>query len=791
MSASSPLTIFRSPAWPSLAQRLDAAVAAEPRLARARDALLRPVRLLASIAADAPLALGDDALAAERVRTVLCLAAPWKDLDHEAAAMLRSHRTTSPYQPGILHHGALVIVALAAMRVTPRASDARDAVRTVLGLALATSPVEVIGRSDPRQPGSVDVGTILGILSARRALGEPKPEVLQPFAADPAERGRWRCLIALLGGDLVPKASAARPWDGAYADPIDEVEPWGTRPGGVRLVGRFKAEKRLLDKKALSVIQGSADRPPVAATLVKALADSIEVKVSEAVAPGWLGFSSREKIDDSNAFRERVRDLWRERSRSRAGAPYREALRDAPVPVDAIPSLGPDLSAPPRGAGNRLVSGRPLFRGAAPLAASPAMVMTTLTSVVLVRPSVLRDGAPVSVSSARVDAVLWAVASDVQELPWLDDPLAVLSSDVRAADDARIPGLLDALSRAAARTVGSEDALWLLLVPDESDGPSTNAAPWPGFERHLPAEAALAVAVASVRGLDGLFAALYPSVGSPPETRPAASRLRLVGTFDHNGEVALDPPREETRAAGSGAPFDTGVVAVALDAAGSALGSVPVKTLRDFQPAPFVLLLPVAPEVVAVELRIRDQVLRRIPRQAGPPVLGVTVADSTLAWTYSHPVSVRPSFELEVTEATDGSLFTPALSLDPSVRSIALPLQRFPPSDGGGPSFRLVVSDGWNVTIAPVEGPFDGTGPLIARRVKSGVWWADTALDGTLVWALDGVEIGRGGLLTLVPPGGRDLVAPTKGVRTLTLTALDDTGAAQAVDTRVVEDPYA
>jgi hypothetical protein len=820
-----PFSTLRSPAWPSLASRIDGAVSADPGLAHARDALLRPVQLLEAIAVDAPAALGDDALAAERVRTVLCVAAPWKDLDREAAAILKAHPAAAPYQPSILHHGALVIVVLAAVRVTRAASQVRDAVRAVLGLALAASPLEVLGRSDPRPPGAAGLGAMIGSLAARGAAGEPRPEVIHPFAADPVERGRWRRLIALLGGDLVPAARSPRPWDGAYAGPIDEVEPLHTWPGDVRLSGRFKAELPLLEKHALRVVCGSADRPPVAATLVKALAGTIKVNVPSGAAPCWLGFSSPALVDDANAFRERVRALWRERSGADAGPRYREALRDAPVPVEVIPLLGPGLATPPRGAGNRLARLDSLLRDAVPAVAAPVakapvahgMVTANVAParVVLVRPAVLRDGAPVSVGldggrGAVIEAAGTAsveVGGDmIYDLPWLDDPLAVISGDVRAADDARIPGLLDALSRAAARTAGFEDAIWIALVPDERDAPQSpppkiHAAvggqaaggAWQGFARHLPAEAAIAVAVASRRGLVDLFTALFASGRRRPQGRPVASRLRLAGTFDHGGEITLDPPREETRAAGPGAPCKTGVVAVALDAGGNALDSVPVRSLRDFQPSPFVLLLPVAPEVAAVELRIEDQVLARVPRIPGPPVLDVGAEGGNVRWTYSHPISARPSFELEV---IDGPVGTLAMTLDPGLRSLDLPLYRFAPDRAL--AFRLVASDGWNAVAQDVPGRFKGTGPLVARRVRSEQWWADPGdqpvpapAGVTLVWTLDGAQVGTGPLLTLVPPGGRDVTAPPPPVRALALASVDAKGDVLAEDTRRLEDPYA
>src|SRR5437868_4559272 len=86
--AETALIIVRSPAWQALLRRLDAAVARDPRLAEARDVVLRPVELLQIMAADAHGALADDVLRADRLRAMLFVAWPYVAVAVEATKLL-------------------------------------------------------------------------------------------------------------------------------------------------------------------------------------------------------------------------------------------------------------------------------------------------------------------------------------------------------------------------------------------------------------------------------------------------------------------------------------------------------------------------------------------------------------------------------------------------------------------------------------------------------------------------------------------------------------------------------
>jgi len=70
------LSLLRQDSYSVLEGRLSEAVAKDPTLAPARSLLVLPLQLLDALACDAEAALGDDPLAAERMRVLLCAAGP-------------------------------------------------------------------------------------------------------------------------------------------------------------------------------------------------------------------------------------------------------------------------------------------------------------------------------------------------------------------------------------------------------------------------------------------------------------------------------------------------------------------------------------------------------------------------------------------------------------------------------------------------------------------------------------------------------------------------------------------
>jgi hypothetical protein len=322
--------------------------------------------------------------------------------------------------------------------------------------------------------------------------------------------------------------------------------------------------------------------------------------------------------------------------------------------------------------------------------------------------------------------------------------------------------------------------------------------PAAAFERHVPAEAALCVAVANRRGLPALLEALYPLGVAAPEARPSTARLRLIGTIRSDGSVELEMPREEGRRAGPGGGVDSKIVAVTLDDEGRELQRVPVRTFRQNAPSRFALLLPVSPAVRAVELRAPDDELlpldvagEAVPRLLRIPsrpsiTLEAGVQEGELVFTYQHPLSIQPSIDVEI---VDGPLATPAIAVDACERSVQLPLQHFP----AGKRFRvrLVASDGWNFDAKTLDRDFTGAGVVILRRLNGSQWWADTDRDGVFSWTLGGREIGQGRLLTLEPRAlGAELGLFDDTPRALTLREVTP-GDLGRSDSRTMELPNA
>src|SRR5262249_9963866 len=119
MAKASTFSVVRQEVWPALARGLEEASRSGARAA-SRDVLKRPVELLSLMAADAIGALGEDVLAAERMRMLLYLTAPFAARVEEARAVIeRTKNGEAAYEPGALDHGALLLVALAAVPVAP------------------------------------------------------------------------------------------------------------------------------------------------------------------------------------------------------------------------------------------------------------------------------------------------------------------------------------------------------------------------------------------------------------------------------------------------------------------------------------------------------------------------------------------------------------------------------------------------------------------------------------------------------------------------------------------------
>jgi hypothetical protein len=925
------LSVLRPEVWPPLERRLLEASqkAASP---ATRDVLTRPLGLLSLMAGDAPAALGDDALAADRLRMLLYLAAPFHTLVDEAHELAKAKRgaraTEASYEPGVLHHGALALLALAARRVAPAGSE-QLFVNIVHGLALSAAPAEVLGRLVPRMPDADGLAVILDTLYLLDAVGAAleKP-FLRPFADDPAERGRWRCLSLLLEQHLpaalaeaLSRAGLNRakppPWDGAQAGGIEDVQPRGARAGEVAVLSGKLEELGSGPKlpKSVRVVFASPDRDLLPAQVrsyeVSASGRELRVVVPEAAHAGWIGFSDDRLIQESNEFRGALRELLPVKLDQRG------CLRGAEVPAWLIPQLGvpdPDrpgklLAVPPRMAGNRwagpLDSARfdptqvvapapsgtaiaispprilaarayegacesPLFLGrplevavvvdpgsqselemelrlfpappdGKPLApdrpwkpgqdfhftVAKEMLLDRLVllavlldkketvanwpvgplaflsprkeQLVLVRPQVLKlrpDGSlerepavKAEVAKARLQDLAAQLGVDlaIVELPWVDDELAVLESPLASGDDARVPGLLEALSRRAMLTPHLEGAPWLLLVPQaplngDDALRATAVQSGHGYFRTVPAEAARSVTVADQPGLPGLMKILFGKESEERGRASPAQRLRLLGTFDEN-TVQLDSVQEELRGAGPGAPVKSGLTVATLDRRGRELLVQSVTCLRRGKPAQLAALVPVSPEVSAVEVRRENQRLARIDRTRGNGKLRevaltapVLAAHQALRWRFSHTQNARPDLSLALGW---GRLSTEVLHIDACDREATLRLTRYRHAQ----KLQLLASDGWNLAEHEVAGDdgrpvaIENPTPVQIRKLSDGRYFADVPAEWDVAWSLDGRALFTTTVVTL-PEGARG---------TLQLEARRNEKSPPVIDQRPVE----
>jgi hypothetical protein len=361
------LTLLRADIWPTLKQRLDEA-ALQSSSAAASDVVARPVELLALMAADALPALGEDALAAERLRMLLYLAAPFQALVDEARTLegAAARDGEAGYEPGVLDHGGLALLGLAAIRVAPAAGH-EAFVRTVHGLALSAAPAEVLGRLVPRLPEGDGLAVILDTLYLLDTVGAAlKTPLLRPFASDPAERARWRCLGKLFDDDLPSALAGARsklklgeskplPWDGASSALVDDVQPQEAAAGQPVKVN-VRAGK---PGDGVRVVFASAGQPPLGARLLElepaGKGAQLTVEVPHGAQGGWVGLSDDKLIEASNELRAALRETLP------AALQRRGCLKSTDVPASLVPSIGvPDparpgklLATPPRSAGAR------------------------------------------------------------------------------------------------------------------------------------------------------------------------------------------------------------------------------------------------------------------------------------------------------------------------------------------------------------------------------------------------------------------------------------------------------
>ena len=227
------LSLLRQDSYSVLEGRLSEAVAKDPTLAPARSLLLLPLELLDALAGDAEAALGDDPLAAERMRVLLCAAGPHaippsaaEALGEKAGAPGSDEEGASDvaamHAPCMLNLGTLVIVGLAAGRAGSRVGLGTQLVNTILGLALAAGPAEGLAHLGGAGLAGNQLHALLSGLSAPNQISNGLSLAVATFLTDPLQRARWRCMKHLIS--LVSQDVARTRWDGADALPIAAVE---------------------------------------------------------------------------------------------------------------------------------------------------------------------------------------------------------------------------------------------------------------------------------------------------------------------------------------------------------------------------------------------------------------------------------------------------------------------------------------------------------------------------------------------------------------------------------------
>lgn len=379
--------------------------------------------------------------------------------------------------------------------------------------------------------------------------------------------------------------------------------------------------------------------------------------------------------------------------------------------------------------------------------------------VVLVRPALLGPAlrrVPAEVARAALEraARRRAEALEILQPAWIDDAELALDGNVDSGAGPNADELLERLEGLAARHAGLERALWLAIVPAPGGEPETPPGGVAVLRSHPPAnaeiisrsesgEGAAALAIASPDGIESALEATAAML-----TEPSTERLRFTGVLHAGGRITSGArARLERREAGPGARFSTGLVLVGFDARARERVRRPLTVLRRGLPARFSVLLPLPPEVVAVEVReLADQ--RADVLLPGPPLLRLYRPEGQLELAplrlegnrlhvgHQHSAGARPEIVVEVGSRR---VWSPIALVPPCAEFVDLPLDRLAPG-ASLDAVRLVGTDGWNTDTE--ELPLDHATPAeraLIRRAGERRLWADVepAL-APLQWQLDG-----------------------------------------------------
>lgn len=388
--------------------------------------------------------------------------------------------------------------------------------------------------------------------------------------------------------------------------------------------------------------------------------------------------------------------------------------------------------------------------------------------LVVLLPSQLEPGEQVAEADVRdalreVEAAHGLRLSPWIELPWVQDRLAILSDPLSSDLDPRIPGLLEQMALRAARTLGAEDALWLMVVP--------GAARWYVAQ---PGPGAALFVVATVRGISNMVGQARARLSTVVTRRHPETLLRIVGRIPRRGPPQLHEVREEpARRATADAPEFVDLDVVLLARTGQQISSYPVKAMHRHTPLWFTALVPASPDMEVLELRHGKRVLQRAIRNAGEPsAAALAVHGGQVRWQVEHTYGVRQTVTVELEH---DKVWTPVLDVDARGGLAEIPTQRF----GAWDQLRLVTNDGWNVADVSQAVPSRATPHLraVIRSLDRRHFWMETGGSSEeLLVTWDTTEITGRGTVSVSGPGDRRLEVPLEAAGKLAayVTSNDD-----------------
>ncbi|MBN1656607.1 MAG: hypothetical protein JXA30_22740 [Deltaproteobacteria bacterium] len=749
--------ILRPEQWEKLTNALDAAVGVEPNLAPIVLKLKTPALQLRSLAEEAEAVLSDDQQAIIRLRLLAssCLAQSLElmrqlreiasqkehsdDADITGTPLVCAETRTCFCKPGLLEPASLVLTGLAVGRVCRDLNAPINFLNTLHALAIALGPAEIVLRAVKSGMTAQQLASLL--LGLWRLDGNTVAEPMGlAYLLDACERKRLSCFTQIFNA-LIEQTQSTR-WDAAFTECILSVELLSqdklrliidpdaqTLTSASRKKSASSVFDMLVDGTA-QVVCANFDKVEVATVLeIDDKNNAIEVAIPDGLNEGWVGVFVPKMADLGNTDRQAIRDHWTQIDDEIP------CLETSPVEVDLIAQV-PTPSAPLPS--NHTSYGEPATR----VAGRP---------VVVIRPAIL-DGTFHRVSTQDKEKALSKACAVLAIRPiepaWLDDADLSVSGtpDMPSAPSTLL--LLERLNLLAGRASGLDTATWVALVPQNNPN---------GFYAICPSDAAQAVIVSTPSKLvEALRAPVQPLDG------PTLC-LRIVGSYDGYQIKLLDPIRAVHRMLGPGSRSPSPLIAIGLDAEKNPITRRRIRAVRPSRVGDFVLLLPITPHVVAVEIwrepRSRggqtpsdsdDTLSGGATRclcfhrpQGAPSVLTLNIVDAALEWELRHSAYRKPQCTIEF---GNQGLFNPVTTISNWAYGARLPIDRLSPGlvfDG----IRVVASDGWNAAERSMSRPDDIVVPrFVMRQAESLEFWLDTEDDEQLEvqWEVDGVIVGSG-----------------------------------------------